>query len=216
MRFLIRTNGNGEMLVARDGVIPPQKLHVLILSANRRIIESLRRPLGAAGCSVRASHGIAAGIRRFRLTYPDVLIMDARLLENELPEDVIQRFHVWRRRGDHYHAHGAALPTATPASVSESLTKGRLALDPAALSVRIGDRLASLTPTEFAILATLLNNRGKPLTRDELLDATKHEACLFDRVVDRHICNIRHKIDESPNSPSIIETVRGIGYRIAS
>lgn len=201
------------MPVTRDGV-HSRKLRALIVSTNRKIVGSLRRALGAAGCSVRASHGIATGIRRFRLTSPDVLILDARLLENSLPEDVIQRFHVWRWRGDHYHPHGAALSSATPVSVAESSANGPLALDPAAFSVRIGDRLASLTPTEFAILATLLNSRGKPLTRDELLDATKHEECTFDRVVDRHICNLRHKIDVTPDSPSIIQTVRGIGYRI--
>jgi two-component system OmpR family response regulator len=59
-----------------------------------------------------------------------------------------------------------------------------------------------------------MSHRGKALTRDELLDAVKHEGIPFERVIDRQICNIRHKIDVTPNSPSIIETVRGIGYRI--
>ena len=81
--------------------------------------------------------------------------------------------------------------------------------------MHIGDRTASLTQTEFTILFGLLSHRGKAVTRDELLDAAKHDGAAFERVVDRHSCNIRHKIDLNPNSPSFIETVRGIGYRIA-
>jgi len=205
---------HGSRPEPRARVVPAQKLRVLIVSTDRKVTQSLRRALGGEGHSVRASHGISAGIRRFRLTSPDVLILDARLLENQLHENVIQRFHVWRWHGDGYHPHGAAVPHATSSSGSLSSADARLALDPAALCVRIGNRCASLTRTEFAILVALLNNLGKPLTRDELLETTKHEDVVFDRIVDRHICNIRHKIDVSPNSASIIETVRGVGYRI--
>jgi DNA-binding response OmpR family regulator len=197
------------------GAILLQARHALVVSTDHKMIENLRGALGSVGYRVRASRFIAAGIRRFRLTSPDLLILDARLLEKELPEDVVHRFHVWRRHGDHYHPHGAARPAPTPASVGLASSMRRLRLDSAALSVHLGDQVASFTQAEFSILVTLLRHRGKALTRDELLDATKQAGSPFDRVIDRHICNIRHKIDVSPNFPSIIETVRGIGYRIA-
>ena len=87
------------------GATSSQNRHALVLSTNHKIIENLRRALGAVGYGVRASRVISAGIRRFRLTSPDLLVLDARLLEKKVPEDVIQRFHVWRRHGTHYHPH---------------------------------------------------------------------------------------------------------------
>ena len=199
---------------ARAGGASPENLHVLILSTNRKIVADLRGALATAGYRLRASPDIAAGIRHFRLTTPDLLVIDTRLLENRVPEDVVRRFHVWRRHGDHYPPHGPILPSATHVSGSGPSTIGKLTLDPRTLTVHIDGRVSSLTETEFAILVLLLSHRGKALTRDELLDAVKHEGIPFERVIDRQICNIRHKIDVTPNSPSIIETVRGIGYRI--
>jgi DNA-binding response OmpR family regulator len=189
----------------------PGNLHALVLSTNQKTAENLRGALAGLGYRVRAGRDIAAGIRRFRLTSPDLLIIDAQLLEHRIPEDVVQRFHVWRRHGDHYHPDGP-VPRST-AHASGSATPGavKLTLDPTNLTVHVGDRVATLTQTEFAIFLMLMSHRGKAVTRDELL---KHADTPFDRVVDRHICNIRHKIDVNPNSASVIETVRGIGYRI--
>jgi DNA-binding response OmpR family regulator len=186
----------------------------LILSTNRKTVANLRGAFTKLGYHVRASRDIATGIRRFRLTSPDLLIIDTGLLENRVPEDVVQRFHVWRRYGDHYHPHSPTAGSATHSSGSIASALENLKLDPATLTVHNGDRVASLTPTEFAILLMLISRRGKAVTRDELLDAFKHENTSFDRVVDRHICNIRHKIDLNATSPSIIKTVRGLGYRI--
>lgn len=204
------------MPAVRAGGISSENPHVLVLSTNRKIIADLRGALAAAGYRLRASRDIPAGIRRFRLTSPDLLIIDTRLLENRVPEDVVRRFHVWRRHGDHYHPHGPIVPSTTRISGSVASTIGKITLDPTTLTVHIGDRVASLTEAEFAIFVLLMSHRGKALTRDELLDAVKHEGTPFERVVDRQICNIRHKIDVNPQSPSIIETVRGVGYRIES
>ena len=209
-----RRQTSPSMPEARAGGASPENLHVLVLSTNRKTIAELRDALAAAGYRLRASRDIVAGIRRFRLTSPDLLIIDTRLLENRVPEDVVRRFHVWRRHGDHYHPHGPIVPSATQVSGSVASTIGKLTLDPTTLTVHIGDRVASLTATEFAIFVMLMSHRGKAVTRDDLLDAVKHEGTPFERVVDRQICDIRHKIDVSPNAPSIIETVRGIGYRI--
>jgi DNA-binding response OmpR family regulator len=189
----------------------PEKLHALVVSTNRKTAEKLRGALAGLGYRVRASSTIAAGIRRFRLTSPDLLIIDAQLLEHRLPEDIVQRFHVWRRHGDHYHPAGPVARSTTHASGSATSEAINLALDPTDLTVHVGDHVATLTQTEFAILLMLLSHRGKAVTRDELL---KHADTPFDRVIDRHICNIRHKIDIDPKSASLIETVRGIGYRI--
>ena len=199
---------------AHGAAVSPENLHALLLSTDRKTVDNVRTALVALGYRVRASRDIATGIRRFRLTSPDLLIIDAQLLERRVPENVVGRFHVWRRHGDHYHPHDALVAAATHTAASAASDTAKLTFDPTNLTVHIGDRVASLTHTEFAILFMLMSHCGKAVTRDELLDAVKHEGIPFDRVVDSHICNIRHKIDLNPDSPSLIETVRGIGYRI--
>jgi DNA-binding response OmpR family regulator len=189
----------------------PENLHALVLSTSRKTAENLRGALADLGYRVRASSSIAAGIRRFRLTSPDLLIIDAQLLEHRIPEDVVQRFHVWRRHGEHYHPAGPVARSATHTSGSATPGTVKVTLDATNLTVHLGDHAATLTQTEFAIFLMLMSHRGKAVTRDELL---KHADTPFDRVIDRHICNIRHKIDFDPKSASLIETVRGIGYRI--
>ena len=197
------------MSEVRAGASVPESLHALVVSTDRKTVEGLRRGLAASGYRLRASRDIPAGIRRFRRTAPDLLIIDARLLAHSIPEDVLGRFHVWQRHGDHYHPHGSSARSAAGTAAIDGI-----ALDPENLTVRIGERLASLTPTEFAILVLLIRHRGKAVTRDEVLDAVSHEGTPDDRVVDRHICNLRHKIDLTPGSPSMIKTIRGIGYRV--
>lgn len=73
------------------------------------------------------------------------------------------------------------------------------------------DRQIALTLSEFGILRRLLLNRGKVLTRNQLLDDVQNdEAFIIDRNIDVHIASLRKKL--GPNFEGI-ETVRGVGYR---
>jgi two-component system alkaline phosphatase synthesis response regulator PhoP len=68
-----------------------------------------------------------------------------------------------------------------------------------------------LTPTEILLLATLARHPGRVFTRSQLLDAVRGSGAeSFDRAIDSHIKNIRRKLE-----PHYIETVYGIGYRLA-
>ncbi|HEV7920936.1 MAG TPA: response regulator transcription factor [Thermoanaerobaculia bacterium] len=68
-----------------------------------------------------------------------------------------------------------------------------------------------LTPTETLLLAALARHPGRVFTRSQLLDAVRgSDAESFDRAIDSHIKNIRRKLE-----PHYIETVYGIGYRLA-
>jgi DNA-binding response OmpR family regulator len=91
------------------------------------------------------------------------------------------------------------------------LRLGDLELDPLARSVRIGDRVVRLTPREFELLETLMRHRGETVGRRELLAAVW--AIDFDprsNRVDVYIRYLRNKLGHQ-----WIETVRGVGYRIA-
>lgn len=73
------------------------------------------------------------------------------------------------------------------------------------------DKSIPLTLSEFGILRRLLLNRGKVLTRNQLLDDVQNdEAFIIDRNIDVHIASLRKKL--GPNFEGI-ETVRGVGYR---
>ena len=72
-----------------------------------------------------------------------------------------------------------------------------------------------LTATEFALLATMIRSPGRVYTRDQLLTAVWGERYFGDvRTVDVHIRHLREKLQEA-GAPPLIETVRGVGYRVA-
>ncbi len=92
-----------------------------------------------------------------------------------------------------------------------------LTIDPARHEVRRGDIAIDLTRVEFKLLQAILAADGRVLSRDQLLDAVYgHEAAeVLDRTIDVHIRRLRDKLDDDPDAPRYVQTVRGIGYRAA-
>jgi two-component system alkaline phosphatase synthesis response regulator PhoP len=72
----------------------------------------------------------------------------------------------------------------------------------------------NLTVFEFGILKYLIQNRGRAISRDELLDEVwGKNVVVTPRSVDMHIANLRKKIEDNPASPKFIGSVHGFGYR---
>ena len=70
-----------------------------------------------------------------------------------------------------------------------------------------------LTTGEFDLLAAFVNNANQVLTRDRLLDlARNREAGPFDRTIDVQVGRLRRKLEDDPQNPTLIKTVRGTGY----
>ena len=91
------------------------------------------------------------------------------------------------------------------------LTFGDYTMEVDRYLLRKKDKVISLTLSEFGILKRLLANRGKVLTRNQLLDDVQNdEAFIIDRNIDVHIASLRKKLGPSFDG---IETVRGVGYR---
>ena len=102
-------------------------------------------------------------------------------------------------------------------SESEVLRAADIVLDRSGRTVTIGARAVDLTPSEFAILATLMAAPGQVFSRLDLLDRVSGEAYEgYERTIDVHIRNLRTKIEPDPKNPSYIETVYGMGYRFAA
>jgi DNA-binding response OmpR family regulator len=89
-----------------------------------------------------------------------------------------------------------------------------ISLDAERRSVSAHGRPVELTPTEFALLAALMRNAGRPLSRSQLLDAAQGDAFEgYERTIDAHIKNLRRKVEADPANPQAILTVFGVGYK---
>lgn len=83
-------------------------------------------------------------------------------------------------------------------------------------SVRVDGTDVALTPSEFRLLAYLMENAGRVCTRQELMRDLWKSAYIGDeRAVDVHVANLRRKIEPDPKSPSRLVTVRGSGYMLS-
>ena len=91
---------------------------------------------------------------------------------------------------------------------------GDLEIDHEFHEVRVGHRAANLTATEFRILALLAENPGEVFTRSHLLDRLEDGGEIFERTLDRHINNLRKKIEPDPHNPQYVLTVYGVGYKM--
>ena len=71
-----------------------------------------------------------------------------------------------------------------------------------------------VTPLEFKILAALVKQPGRVVSRDHLLDLVWGEnTYVSDRVIDNHVANLRKKLEDDPKKPRYVISVRGVGYR---
>jgi DNA-binding response OmpR family regulator len=100
----------------------------------------------------------------------------------------------------------------------QSVRLGRLRLD---LERRRlcdeADQEIALTAMEFDLLAAFAQRPNRPLSRDQLLELTQNRDWHpFDRSIDIRIARLRNKIEADPAKPSIIRTVRGVGYMLVA
>ncbi len=99
----------------------------------------------------------------------------------------------------------------------EIIIKGDLYVNLSNVEVKVKEIPVTLTPTEFKILALLIQNPGRVYSRLQLLDAALGEVYSgYERSIDTHVSNLRHKIESDAANPGYIKTVYGIGYKFDS
>jgi DNA-binding response OmpR family regulator len=120
------------------------------------------------------------------------------------PREVVARVRGFFRRMENLSVIGAEVFRASD-----------LTLDVPRMRVTASDRqLQELTPTEFELLVAMARHPGRVFTRSQLLDVVHGVAFeSYERAIDAHIKNIRHKIELKPSEPQYILTVYGVGYR---
>lgn len=100
-----------------------------------------------------------------------------------------------------------------PAAQSR-ISAGHIELDSEAMSLTVSGEPVPTTMTEFRLLEHLMRHAGHVFTRDQLLDAVWQESrYVTDRSVDVYIRRLRGKIEQDPENPRYLRTVRGAGYR---
>lgn len=105
--------------------------------------------------------------------------------------------------------------TAARELVLDAVSGAPLILDRDGGAVRRGTEEIRLTITEFRLLCELAETPGRVLSRTVLLERVWDDGFFGDeRIVDVHMRRLRTKIERDPSSPSIVVTVRGLGYRL--
>jgi DNA-binding response OmpR family regulator len=95
-----------------------------------------------------------------------------------------------------------------------SFNQGSLVIDTLSREVKKNNQVVALTSTEFRILLSLAERPNIVFARLHLINIVQgYDFEGFDRVVDTHIKNIRHKIEDDPQTPAFIKTVYGMGYK---
>jgi two-component system, OmpR family, alkaline phosphatase synthesis response regulator PhoP len=95
------------------------------------------------------------------------------------------------------------------------LVIGNLKIDPEKYEAYFNENLLELTLKEFELLLYLAQNKGRVLTRDQLLSSVWNYDFAGDtRIVDVHISHLREKVEVDTKKPAYIKTIRGLGYKL--
>jgi two-component system alkaline phosphatase synthesis response regulator PhoP len=126
------------------------------------------------------------------------------------PRELVMRVKAILRRSR------ALGPRTTAQRVPErpALHFEELQIDPDTREVWHDSAQIELTPREFDLLYALAEQPGRVFNRDQLLERVwGHDFAGIDRVVDVHIGLLRRKLEDDPTNPTVIQTVRGVGYK---
>jgi two-component system alkaline phosphatase synthesis response regulator PhoP len=126
------------------------------------------------------------------------------------PRELVMRVKAILRRSR------ALSPRSAAQRVPErpALRFDELKIDPDTREVWHDSTQIELTPREFDLLYALAEQPGRVFNRDQLLERVwGHDFAGIDRVVDVHIGLLRRKLEDDPANPTLIQTVRGVGYK---
>ncbi len=122
------------------------------------------------------------------------------------PKELVARVRALFRRMENYAGEN-----------QEILRVADLTLDLPRMRISTEDRqIEELTPTEFSLVAEMVRYPGRVFTRAQLLNALHGVAFeSYERAIDAHVKNIRHKLEPNPSEPRYLITVYGVGYKFA-
>jgi two-component system alkaline phosphatase synthesis response regulator PhoP len=123
------------------------------------------------------------------------------------PREVVARVKAILRR--------TSQPETASESNDEKITIGELEIYPGRYEAFLRGTELDLTPKEFELLVYLARNKGRVLSREQLLERVwDYEFAGDTRIVDVHVSHLREKIEENTRKPLYIKTIRGLGYKL--
>jgi two-component system OmpR family response regulator len=128
------------------------------------------------------------------------------------PRELVARVRALMRRA-------AGPPDAAAPQRKEPLRfdGGRMRIDEERHELTIGGERVNVTPSEWRLLVALADSPGRVYSRFELINRVQgYEYEGYERTIDAHVKNLRRKIEPDPGRPSYVETVHGVGYRLAA
>ena len=217
---------------------------ILVIEDEKPIQRILNAFLADAGYSVLLAGDGAEGLEKFHQHLPDLVLLDVLLpgidgfavcktlrQESRVPiimltalDDDASQIKGFDAMADDYITKPFSMPLVlrrieAVLRRSEQGTRAETAvihykditMDTDSFTVHIGQELVPLTTREFEILKFLLENQGRVFTRDHLLNSIwGYDFFGDEKIVNTHIKNIRKKL-----GAEYIETIRGVGYKIA-
>ena len=128
------------------------------------------------------------------------------------PRELVARVRALMRR--------AAGPPETVAPQPKeplSFDAGRMLIDEERHELTIDGERVNVTPSEWRLLVALADSPGRVYSRFELINRVQgYEYEGYERTIDAHVKNLRRKIEPDPGRPTYVETVHGVGYRLAA
>ena len=101
------------------------------------------------------------------------------------------------------------------AKESRQIRVGDLVLDEDSVTLKKGDQVITITPTEYKMLSLFMKSPGKVFTKMQIYQVVNGECYVNDdNTLMVHISNLRDKIEDNPREPRYIKNIRGIGYKI--
>jgi DNA-binding response OmpR family regulator len=193
----------------RDGLALAQALHpsLVVLDlmlpdlSGDEVCAALRRDSDVAIVMLTAKSTEDDRIRGLDLGADDYLVKPFS------PRELVARVRaLLRRTGDR----------RPPAEAPLRFDEGRLCLDPERHQAVVAGRPVELTPSEFKLLHALARSPGRVFSRFELINRVQgHDYDGYERTIDAHVKNLRRKIESDGGTPRYVQTVHGVGYRLA-
>lgn len=126
------------------------------------------------------------------------------------PREVVARVRAVLRRAQ------PAQESSTPSTDDADVVPIPITVDGVCRKAAVDGRPIDLTRVEFDLLACLVEEPGRVFTRAQLIDRVWGDGfAITDRTIDSHVKGLRKKVAEAGGEPNLVETVRGVGYRLA-
>ena len=110
---------------------------------------------------------------------------------------------------------GILIKRAAPVKMPDRMRVGPIEIDVVSEEVFMNGKLIDLSATEYRLLESLAAAEGRTVSRDELLRRVWGMQAGDTRTLDVHIFRLRRKVEKNPETPEILQTIRGRGYKLA-